>query len=502
MLIRTFSGEDLPGVLAAVKKEFGIGALILSQRRPAEGALAHRGIELTAACLERGESLETLKGMGIAPLYAPKPAAKSKLPETAIPAPARPAIKPAKTPVDSESKKKPDARRFLFWGSSAYQKQQQEDMAPALEAAKRASALDFADQVELTSKRASLAERGTDPAAPAAPAAATNAMRSELADLRVRIEEMNQSLNDARPDGVALSLQNPEDSKETAETAPRRRASRLQRAIEELGTLGLEPEYARDVASEWFDIMDRDKPAPRAEVEAAIRKGIENLCAANADVSPIPHQGPRALAIVGPTGSGKTTTIAKIAARQLLESGRRVALLTCDTFRIAAIEQLRMYARIIGVPFRVVEKPEDLRVALSAYRDYDLILMDTPGLSPRLQEQFDKLHAILASHKGIEKLLVLSAATKTEEILEAWRSFSALGIHRLIISKSDEAIRFGCLLPAMKAAKIPVAFVTNGQRVPEDLIPATPAAVCQLFDDLWGGKVKGSGNVTQNLALQ
>ena len=499
MLIRTFSGEDLPGVLATVKKEFGIGALILSQRRAAEGVFAHRGIELTAACLEQGESLETLKGIGIAPLYAPKAAAKSKLSETAIPAPAHPAFKAGKTPADSESKKKPDARRFLFWGSSAYQKQLQEEPAPSLEAAGRASAPEFADEVKLTSKRAAPAECGM---APAAPAETAKVLRSELADLRARIEAINQSLKNTRPDGATPSLHNPADSKETSETASRRRASRLQRAIEELAVLGLEPEYARDVASEWFDMMDRDKPAPRAELEAAIRKGIENLCAANADVSPIPHQGPRALAIVGPTGSGKTTTIAKIAARQLLESGRRVALLTCDTFRIAAIEQLRMYARIIGVPFRVVEKPEDLRVALSAYRDNDLILMDTPGLSPRLQEQFDKLHRIFASQKGIEKLLVLSAATKTEEILEAWRSFSALGIHRLIISKSDEAIRFGCLLPAMKAAKIPVAFLTNGQRVPEDLIPATPAAVRQLFDDLWGGKVKSGGNVTQNPAPQ
>mgnify|MGYP003877814043 CR=1 FL=1 len=264
--------------------------------------------------------------------------------------------------------------------------------------------------------------------------------------------------------------------------APARRSSRLQRAIEEMGLLGLEPEYARDLASDWFEVSERDLPASRAELQAAIKAGLGKLCRADATLTPRDALTPRMIAIVGPTGVGKTTTLAKIAAREVLESGRRVALITCDTFRIAAVEQLRMYARIIGIPLRVASSAAEMREALAASRDYGLVLIDTPGLAPQAQKQHESLNTILAVDARIERLLALSATTKTEEGLEAWKAFEPLGINRLIFCKIDESIRFGSLLPVMKTAKAPVAFLTNGQRVPEDLVGATPENLVQLFD--------------------
>jgi len=498
MQVRVFNGEDLPGALTAVKRAFGPNAFILRQRRLAQkrglmGALAFRslgravstgtdssaraGVQVTAALLENEESVDMLRVLGlIEPDAAGDPA---ETPAVASPLPVAD-FRPSEDPVG--------AAKSRLWGRSAYQSQQVSGGVIGLGAGP-----------SFVSPRVAHTATSAPAEGLPEPRSATVALRTELISLRSELEEMRKAMGGrfletppARPPAqgaIQESLQ--------VQSSPRRRPSRLQRAIEALGALGLEPEYARDIASDWFSVEERDEPGARAEVEAAVQAGIERLCRADAEISAKAPERRRVIAIVGPTGVGKTTTLAKLAAREVLESGRRVALLTCDTFRIAAVEQLRMYARIVGVPLRVIDKPEEMKACLSVFRDYDLILMDTPGISPKLPEQMNKLNTILAPdstrpigptgligpmNHPIEKYLVLSSATKTEETIKAWKTYGALGIDRLILSKTDESVRFGCLLPVLKASGNPVAFLTNGQRVPEDLQSATASNLLSLFN--------------------
>ncbi len=182
------------------------------------------------------------------------------------------------------------------------------------------------------------------------------------------------------------------------------------------------------------------------------------------------------VALVGPTGVGKTTTIAKLAARFRLKYGPRpIALVTTDNYRIAAHEQLSTYARILGVPVRVAAGPDELQAIVRSFVDKKLVLIDTAGMSQRdmrLAEQFDLLRA---SDITIETYLVLSAATQLKSLYETVEAFSRFQPKSCILTKLDEAGALGPVLSVLMERGLPAAFVTDGQRVPEDLHPADAA---------------------------
>ncbi|MFN3919295.1 MAG: flagellar biosynthesis protein FlhF [Methylohalobius sp.] len=179
------------------------------------------------------------------------------------------------------------------------------------------------------------------------------------------------------------------------------------------------------------------------------------------------------VALVGPTGVGKTTTIAKLAARFRLEHGpRQIALMTTDNYRIAAYEQLSTYARILGVPIRVASNSEELCAILRGFRDKKLILIDTAGMSPRDLRLAEQLALLSEGEMAISTYLVLSAGAQLGSLNEAIKAFAACRPKAVILTKLDEA---GCLGPALSAligCRLPIAFFTDGQQVPEDLHPA------------------------------
>lgn len=186
-----------------------------------------------------------------------------------------------------------------------------------------------------------------------------------------------------------------------------------------------------------------------------------------------PSQGPAILALIGPTGVGKTTTVAKIAARCALDGGRKVALVTNDTYRIAAVEQLRTYARIMGVPLEVVLEPGELSAVLDAYSDKDIILIDTAGRSPMDCSQMGELRDLLCADPRVKTLLLVSATTESLALERAVKRFISLRPVGLIGTKLDEASHFGALFSVSLQMRLPFAFFTTGQRVPEDIRPAT-----------------------------
>jgi flagellar biosynthesis protein FlhF len=185
----------------------------------------------------------------------------------------------------------------------------------------------------------------------------------------------------------------------------------------------------------------------------------------------------RRVALVGPTGVGKTTTIAKLAANLLLQGGMRIALVTIDTYRIAAVEQLKIYGELMNVPVEVVLTPEQLQEVFARHQDKDLILIDTAGRSPKDEVSIAELNKFLGPESGTENHLVLAASTRDSELQSTVGNFGRLPLHSLVFTKLDECDQRGSLLNVPLHQNLPLSYLTNGQRVPEDLLVADPAAV-------------------------
>lgn len=178
---------------------------------------------------------------------------------------------------------------------------------------------------------------------------------------------------------------------------------------------------------------------------------------------------PTVVAFIGPTGVGKTTTLAKIAADYALHKKMNVALITADTYRIAAVDQLKTYAEILGMPLSVVYTAEDLKEALVSYGDKDIILVDTAGSSYRNTSQFNEIRQMVESLHADEVFLVMSttsSAATSKQILEHYKFLSR---YNFIFTKVDESQGQGVILNAIYATKKPLSYITNGQSVPDDI---------------------------------
>jgi len=189
----------------------------------------------------------------------------------------------------------------------------------------------------------------------------------------------------------------------------------------------------------------------------------------------------RLAALVGPTGVGKTTTIAKLAANYRLKEKRRVGLITVDTYRIAAVEQLRTYAQIIDLPMQVVSTPREMRQAVRQLGDLDLILMDTAGRSPKDEVKIQELKAFLTEAGADEVHLVLSAVAGGRTLQQIAERFAAVGTTALVLTKLDEANALGNVLPVLRSSKLPLSYLTNGQNVPDDIETADVHRLARLI---------------------
>ena len=191
--------------------------------------------------------------------------------------------------------------------------------------------------------------------------------------------------------------------------------------------------------------------------------------------------GSRVVAFIGTTGVGKTTTLAKVAAHFVLEQNLKGALITADTYRISAVEQLKKYAEILGLPVEVVYSAADLKKAIARHRSKDFILVDTAGRSQYNDFQMDELKQLLAAHPRMEKHLVVSATTKEQDAAEIMARFSACKPDRIIFTKTDETRSVGVVLNLLAGKELPLSFLSNGQSVPDDIIPATAQRLAELL---------------------
>lgn len=178
---------------------------------------------------------------------------------------------------------------------------------------------------------------------------------------------------------------------------------------------------------------------------------------------------PTVVIFIGPTGVGKTTTIAKIAANYALQYKKKIGMITADTYRIAAVEQLKTYAEILGMPVSVIYSPAEIKDAISQHSDKDIILIDTAGRSHRNKMQFDELKELVYASEADEVYLVLSATTSNRNIYEILNNYSFLENYRLIFTKLDETHANGVILNTKFKTGKSLSYVTNGQSVPDDI---------------------------------
>jgi flagellar biosynthesis protein FlhF len=189
----------------------------------------------------------------------------------------------------------------------------------------------------------------------------------------------------------------------------------------------------------------------------------------------------RVIALVGATGVGKTTTIAKLAANFRLRGGIKLGLVTVDTYRVAAVEQLRTYAEIIDLPMKVVTNPLEMRRALDELAGLDLVLIDTAGRSPKDELQIQELKSLLAEAHVDEVHLVLSMTSSRQSLEAAADKFKAAGTTAVILTKLDEASGMGAILSLARRVELPISYLTNGQDVPDDIEPAHPRRIARLI---------------------
>jgi flagellar biosynthesis protein FlhF len=247
-------------------------------------------------------------------------------------------------------------------------------------------------------------------------------------------------------------------------------------------------------ASKEFD-KDRDKKntrgkrsqrpgRPNPEQVAAWRKKIVSKL----EIKPLSvglNDSPTVIAMVGPTGVGKTTTSAKIAAWYSIHENRKVALISMDCYRIGATDQLRTYGRIMRLPCEIVLRKKDLAAAIARHQDKDLIIIDTAGKSPYAPNHVRELGDWFHTATNIEPLLVLSATYKKEDLHHIMKIYNPISPAGLVLTKLDETRAYAALCQQVATTDLPISCLCTGQRVPEDFLLASKDFLRTLFGEGW-----------------
>jgi flagellar biosynthesis protein FlhF len=194
-----------------------------------------------------------------------------------------------------------------------------------------------------------------------------------------------------------------------------------------------------------------------------------------------PGRGQQIHMFVGPTGVGKTTTIAKLAAQQIFEFGRSAALLTVDTFRVGAVDQLRTYARLLDAPVEVCLGEVELVEAVRRHADKDVLLVDTAGANQKDARMMGELAKFQQAGGPMNVHLIVAATTTETDLLDVAQRYGVLPLSSLVVSKLDEANSFGNVYNLMQWTRLPCSYFTVGQNVPEDIEPATPERLADLL---------------------
>lgn len=338
------------------------------------------------------------------------------------------------------------------------------------------------------------APRREEPAVPPiAPGSITSALKDILPQEPAKenkADERDSSVIEEKLDNLHILLeqqfQKPEEAKEDFEEE---KESEMERFMKLLYNTMLSNEISEQYANQIIDEVEKNSK-PNLPFDYALANIYQKMVlkfGKPVEITPA-ENGPKVVFFIGPTGVGKTTTIAKIASRFSVEQGKKVALLTTDTYRIAAAEQLRTYANILDVPFRVIYSREEVERALRDFKDCDFILVDTAGHSHQNKEQKEAMSEFIFSVDGKaekEVFLVLSATTKYRDMVSIADSYSEISGYRLIFTKLDETTTLGNLLNLKLYTGAALSYVTYGQNVPDDIEVFNPQ---KTVKQLLGGR--------------
>lgn len=251
---------------------------------------------------------------------------------------------------------------------------------------------------------------------------------------------------------------------------------------------GIEDKFAKRLVTEVKKKIPQSKLDNFSFVKMYVARMFMQVL--NVDAEPLKSSsqwGPKILTFLGPTGVGKTTTLAKIAGSQKIANpSLKIGMITIDTFRIAAVQQLQEYARIIKVPVRVVNDHRQLNQALSDFKDKDLVLIDTAGRSQRDELQMSELRELLKDYSEFNNLLVLSATTKDSDLIEITKRFSTVPLSGVIFTKLDESTNYGSIFNHAIRFKLPLEYLTTGQNVPDDIEMASRERLIDLLLNISG----------------
>lgn len=443
MHVKRFEAADMPEALRMVKQALGPNAIILSTRQfkkggGAFGIFGRSFVEVTAA-VDR----EPVATPATTPPLAPAPLRP--------PAPDRPDL----------------AGTYAADGARAYAAHTSPSPAPDIARERgSAAALDFAplmarvldpiqrdvEQMKDLLQQLALQER-------LAPALHVHGLEREFSAVKRMVELLVRKQQDS-----AMPLF----------------AATLMPYYQRLLASGMDEALARHLIEKAQNSLEPDHLHSASHVQEHVARLVLKSTPTSGPLQ-TPSDEPLMAAFVGPTGVGKTTTIAKLAAHYALGEKRRVALVTLDTYRIAAVEQLRLFAKIIGLGVDIVMTADELHHALARHRDKDVVLIDTAGRSQRDTLQMAELTAFFAHNQRAAVHLVLSATASPSTLSDTVVRFKPLGVRSLVFTKLDESTAFGPLLSMAVHHQLPLSYFTTGQRVPEDIEVATPERVADLI---------------------
>jgi len=293
---------------------------------------------------------------------------------------------------------------------------------------------------------------------PPPPAATPRDIVTEVRELRKLVEMLSSEI----------------DAKDLPEPAGR--------WVARLAEQGVTKPLARRLAAQAVQqCIERGEPVAGADPLAdAVRAEITGMIRTTGGIGGKGNRGARVVAMIGPTGVGKTTSIAKLASVLALNDKQRVAFVTADTYRIAATEQLRVYADLIHVPMDVVYGADDMQQAIDRHLQRDYVFIDTAGSSQFNEQQMAELSEYLKTAQCDEIHLLLSATTDLHEMGEIIERFSAAAPTCILFSKIDETTRQGILINTLAETPLPVSYLSTGQNVPEDIEVATVEHITEL----------------------
>jgi len=310
-----------------------------------------------------------------------------------------------------------------------------------------------------------------------APVGISMTMEEEVRHLKRMIEELKNAQDDGQSGAGAQHIVSPSRLSTPA----------LQEAFEQLIVNGVDKRYAYALVKRTaFELGDVDSANPEMVLDlvAAEMMRSTEVSSPLAGIEPQSGKGPIVLALVGPTGVGKTTTVAKLASEAILRRNLKVGLINLDSYKVAAFDQLGTYAKILNVPFRSAGNAEDLQAAISDFQGLDLVLVDTTGRSQKDPASLQEMQGLLTSVPGVRTQIVLSVSTRDMELYDMVNRFSIFRPEGLIMSKLDEGSIYGAIYNISQKAKLPLLYFTTGQRVPEDIEEATCERVAALILDL------------------